>query len=160
MTIPDFDEAGNLPPGRHRAETEEVRSRLVDGFERSTSRSGIFEYWVHHRSALRELVALDHQLLAGSFVSDKPDPADVDIITVIDGPAYDELPRHRQMLVRMLIAGHYTEAFWKCDSHPVLAYPTGHPGHSHSLIAVERYLDYFGHDRAGRDRGVVEVPGA
>lgn len=159
MAIPEFDERGNLPPGRHEADLDEVRARFVVPFAQSASRSGIFEYWRHHRAALEELVPVDRQLLAGSFVSDKRDPADVDIITVIDGPAYDALPKHRQMLARMLIAGHYTEAMWLCDSHPVLSYPVDHPGHSRAVIGLERYLDYFGHDRDGSERGVVEVPG-
>ena len=158
MAIPDFDSNGNLPPGRHEASVDEVREALVGRFPTSTTRSAIFDYWHDHRLALEEQVEVHSQWLAGSFASDKPDPADADVVTVLDGPAYDELPRHRQLIIKSLIAGHYTEDFWHCDAYPVLAYPEDHPGHTQYRIAVERWEDYFGHDRDGNECGFVEVP--
>lgn len=157
MTIPAFDDHGNLPPGAHEAADDELHDVLVAAFPRSRTRRLIYDYWLLHRAALQDLVEVERQLLAGSFTSDKPDPADADIITVIDGVAFDELPKHRQLLVRSLIAGHYTESFWNCDTHPVLRYPDDHPGHSRALLVFERITDYFGHDRDGRERGFVEV---
>lgn len=157
MAIPPFDDAGNLPPGSHHADDAAIHDRLVAAFPASRTRRAIYGYWRLHRDALAELVTVQRQLLAGSFTSEKPDPADADIITIIDGPAFDALPKHRQLVVRSLIAGHYTESFWNCDSHPVLRYPEDHPGHSRSLLALERFTDYFGHDRDGRERGFVEV---
>ncbi|CAN5800700.1 hypothetical protein BH20ACT7_BH20ACT7_20560 [soil metagenome] len=157
VSIPSFDAAGNLPEGRHPASVQDVRKVLVDGFASSRTRSAIFDYWSHHREALLELVEVHRQWLAGSFTSDKPDPADVDVITVLDGLAFDELPRHRQLLVRMLIDGHYTEEFWNCDAYPVLVYPQGHPGHNKYVVASQRWEDHFGSDRDGNARGFVEV---
>lgn len=157
MAIPDFDAAGNLPPGEHDADDEEISDALVAAFPTSRTRRAIFGYWRLHRAALADLVPVERQLLAGSFTSSKPDPADADIITLIDGEAFDALAKHRQLMVRSLIAGHYTESFWNCDSHPVLRYPEDHPGHSRSLLALERFTDYFGHDRDGRERGFVAV---
>ncbi|MBA2530376.1 MAG: hypothetical protein H0V19_10550 [Euzebyales bacterium] len=157
MTIPRFNDAGNLPPGRHTATQDEIRAQLVDGFATSRTRSAIYEYWHHHLLALLDLAQIHHQWLAGSFTSDKPDPNDVDIVTVLDGPAFDDLPRHRQLMVRMLIDGHYTEDFWNCDAYPVLAYPQGTVGHNKYLVALERWEDYFGHDRNGDERGFLQV---
>ena len=157
MAIPPFDDDGNLPPGVHAAEEDEVDAALVIAFPRSRTRRLIYDYWRLHRDALVDLVEVERQLLAGSFTSDKPDPADADIITVIDGQAFEALPQHRQLMVRSLISGHYTESFWNCDSHPVLRYPEDHPGHSRALLVLERITDYFGHDREGRARGFVEV---
>lgn len=160
MPIPSFDDNGNLPPGRHAATVDQVRGALVERFPTSTTRGAIFRYWHDHRLALEELVEVHSQWLAGSFASDKTDPADADVVTILDGPAYDELPRHRQLVVKALIAGHYTEDFWNCDAYPVLAYPDGHPASAHSRIAAERWEDYFGHDRDGNECGFVEVPRA
>lgn len=155
MGIPDFDTAGNLPPGRHEAREEEVDRRLVREFTTSTTRTAIFQYWRQHRRALEELVPVCYQWLDGSFVSSKRDPADIDIVTVIAGPAFDDLPAHRQLLVTSLIGGHYTEDFWQCDAYPVVAYPEDHVGHSKYRIAAERWEDYFGHDRAGSPKGFL-----
>jgi hypothetical protein len=155
--IPDFDKHGNLPPGRHAATSNEVREALVGRFPTSTTRSAIFRYWRDHRLALEEHVEVHAQWLGGSFASDKPDPADADVVTVLDGPGYDELPRHQQLIIKSLIAGHYTEDFWHCDAYPVLQYPEDHPGYTQYRIALERMEDYFAHDRDGNECGLVEV---
>ena len=157
MAIPEFDRNGNLPPGRHRATETQVRRSLVEAFPTSTTRSAIFDYWSHHRQALADVVALHGQWLAGSFTSAKPDPNDADIVTLIDGPAFDGLPRHRQLVVRALIAGHYTEEFWNCDAYPLLVYPPGHPGHTKYTLATSCFERYFATDRDGAARGLVEV---
>jgi hypothetical protein len=159
MPIPDLDERGQLPPGRHEADAGEVHAALVEPFPTSRTRSAIFAYWQTHLDAVTDLVPVAYQWLAGSFCTDKPDPADADIVTVVDGEAFEALPRHRQMVLRALMAGHYTESFWRCDAYPVALYPPEHPGHSKSRIALERLEAYFGHDRDGRERGLVEVAG-
>jgi hypothetical protein len=159
VAIPSFDDNGNLPPGRHKGSIDDVHKALVAAFPTSTTRGAIFRYWQDHRLALIDIVEVHCQWLAGSFASDKRDPADADVVTVLDGPAYDELPRHQQLIVKSLIAGHYTEDFWKCDAYPVLAYPDDHPGHTQYRIAAERWEDYFGHDRDGNECGFVEVAG-
>ena len=157
MGLPDFDEHGNLPPGYHRASVEDVHERLVEPFGASPSRQAIFDYWVHHRRALMELAAVPAQWLAGSFVTSKLDPADMDLVTVLDGESFDDLPRHRRLLIRTLCAGHYTQDFWDCDTYPLLSYPRGHPGHPASLAARELWSRHFGKDRDGHERGLVEV---
>lgn len=158
MALPGFDAAGNLPPGRHEADVDEVARRLVGGHEDSSTRSGICAYWRTHRLAVADLVPLHEQWLAGSFTTEKTDPEDVDVVTVIDGPAFDELPTERQLVVRMLLAGHYTQAFWNCDVYPLLAYPRGHQAHQATRLCGARWEDYFGHDRDGNERGFVVVP--
>ncbi|HVL99006.1 MAG TPA: hypothetical protein VM324_06925 [Egibacteraceae bacterium] len=158
MGIPDFDDAGNLPPGRHESTEDEIAERLVGAFSTSTTRTAIFQYWRQHRRALDELVEVRCQWLDGSFVSAKTDPADVDIVTVVEGSSFDEMPPHRRLLVTSLIGGHYTEDFWQCDAYPVVAYPRGHLGHPKFRIACERWEDYFGHDRDGSPKGFLVVP--
>lgn len=159
MALPAHDDAGNLPPGRHEATLEEVRARFVDAFPQSATRSGISAYWRTHREAVQELVGVTEQWLAGSFSTRKTDPADIDVVTVIDGPTFDGLSTGRRLAVRSLLAGHYTESFWNCDVYPLLTYPEGHQGFQASRITAERWLDYFGHDRDGRERGLVVVGG-
>lgn len=159
MALPSFDEHGNLPPGRHEADVDDVFKQLIGAYDDSATRTGIGAYWRTHRAAVAGLVPLHEQWLAGSFTTAKTDPADVDVVSVIDGPAYDELGTERQLVVRMLLAGHYTEQFWACDVYPLLTYPEGHQAHQASRLCGERWEDYFGHDRDGRERGFVVVPG-
>lgn len=159
MAIPDFDDAGNLPAGVHDATIDEVRQHLVETFEGSLTRRVIFEWWRQHRAALLEVVPVSEQWLGGSFASSKPDPNDMDLVIVLDGPTYDDLPRQRQLLLLPLVAGNYTEEIWQCDTYPVLSYPEGHPGRDAYLVAFERWQEHFGHDRQGQPRGFVRVRG-
>lgn len=160
MAIPVFDASGNLPEGVHHATVAEVRERLVEPFGGSLTRRMIFEWWRHHRRALLDLVEVPEQWLSGSFTSDKADPNDMDLVTVLDGPTFDALPRHRQLLIRPLVAGNYTEQLWQCDNHPVLSYPRDHPGRDAFEVALDRWRDHFGHDRDGSPRGFVKITGA
>lgn len=157
MAIPEFGDGGLLPAGRHEATVDEVRSALVEAFEESSTRAAIFSYWLDLREALAELVPVRSQWLDGSFTTDKLDPADLDLVSVIDGPAFDELPRHRRLLVASMIEGTYTEQFWSCDSNPLLRYPEGDLGHHASVVVAGRWESYFGHTRDGAEKGFLEV---
>ena len=156
--IPKFNDEGNLPEGLHEAGPEDVRDALVTPFARSRTRHAIVEWWSDLREALAEFGILRAHWLAGSFVTGKRDPADLDLITVLDGAGFDALPRHRRLLVRSLVAGHATEELWRCDNYPVLDYPVDDPAHAPTIAATEMWEYHFGHDRSGEPRGFVVVP--
>lgn len=76
MSLPAFED-GLLPPGRH-ATVDEVCEALVTGLPSSTTQAAIFSFCQDRRTAGGEW-------LDGSFATDKRDPADVDLITIIGG---------------------------------------------------------------------------
>ena len=80
--IPPFDELGNLPPGIYRAKLDEIEQRFTWNELRKRLFQGL-------REALRNLASAGVQRvwLAGSFVSAKDFPDDVD--GWIWGPAVD-----------------------------------------------------------------------
>lgn len=157
MGLPELDENGNLPPGRHAASVDDVRDVFVDPFERSSTRRAIFDWWTELRDALNELGGCQEHWLAGSFVSDKAQPNDLDLVTVLDGPAYDKMPRHRRKLIQAMVAGNVTEQLWRCDNYPLLHYPDGTAGHVPSRAAAALWTSHFGTDRDGNERGLLVV---
>ncbi|HEX6256050.1 MAG TPA: hypothetical protein VFZ70_09585 [Euzebyales bacterium] len=157
MGLPDIDANGNLPPGRHDATVDEVRATFVDPFVGSHTRRAIFDWWTELRDALRELGAFEAHWLAGSFVTDKAQPNDLDLITVIDGAAFDEMPRHRRQVMRSMVAGHVTEELWRCDNYPVVRYPDGDAGQVPARAVATMWEAHFGTDRDGNTRGFVVV---
>ena len=162
MAVPEFDEAGYLPEGRHEATADEVREALVDQFPQSETRPMIHEGWRRHYQALEHLVPVEKQWIGGSFVSAKVDPSDIDICSFIDGPTYDERPEPVRDLVDYMTAHKITQAFWTCDSYPVVVYPEGSPGHDAYKAAVEYWHGWWGKTRADADgnqrlRGYLEV---
>ncbi len=157
MAVPAFDDNGNLPPGRHDATIEDVRSALVDPFVASNTRRAIFDWWTHLREALHELGGFEANWLAGSFVTDKDQPNDLDLITLLDGPTFDDMPPYRRQLVRGIVAGHVTEELWRCDNYPLLRYPDGDAGQVPARAVARMWAQHFGTDRDGNERGFVVV---
>ena len=157
MPIPDFEADGLLPEGRHPATAAEVMATLVTAFEDSATRAALFGWWQAYRAAIDDIIPIRASWLAGSFTTDKRDPADIDVVTVLDGREYDELPRHRRLLVSSLIGGTRTEQFWRCDAHPVVCYPEDDLGFSRSKLAEQRWHSYYSHTRDGEPQGYLEV---
>ena len=130
--LPPFDEFGNLPRGIHPAPIEEVVDRFGHGSpEREVEGRELIELFAWaRRSGVRRLI------INGSFVTDKRDPNDVDVVL---------LPRKHQ--------GHEEGMFEMEPAWPFLQLliPADEAD-------VERWaVDDFGTDRDGRDKGVVEV---
>jgi hypothetical protein len=132
--LPEFDEFGNLPAGVQLATIEEVVARFgVGSPERDVEGHELIEFvkWAR-RAGVRRLI------VAGSFVTDKECPNDVDLV-ILPGPDY---PRGQR----------------RADEEPEVSWPF-----LHVLVAaddddLERWVtEDFGSDRHLRSRGVIEV---
>jgi len=81
MPLPPFTDVGDLPVGVHRASLQEVLDRFGAG---SPQRAGVAD----RLERLYRLAGATGQLarfaVFGSFVTDKPDPNDVDVFLVMD----------------------------------------------------------------------------
>lgn len=127
MPIPAFEPSGFLPAGRHAASPAEFHASLVAPFPSSVRRPAIHAWWERHLASLRWLTHVTRQWIGGSFVSEKPEPADIDVCTFMDGPSVDALPPERQDVISFMTSGKVAQGFWHCDSYPVLEYPPSHP---------------------------------
>jgi len=158
VAIPAFDPAsGLLPVGRHVSNATEIEARLVAAFAASGTRRSIFGWWQEHRRAVSEFIPIIQQWVDGSFAEAKNDPADIDLVTFLEGAAYDALPVHRKQILHMLMAAKFTQHFWTCDSYAVSVYPGTHPMFP-EYLRVRAYWDrWFGHTRALQPKGYLEV---
>jgi len=97
MALPDFNERGELPPGIWPATIEEVLARFTSYGDDERRRAGdamnkIFELAV----ATGHLTSI---LVFGSFTTAKPDPADVDVVLLMDdGLVTKDCPTEAQVL--------------------------------------------------------------
>ena len=143
MTLPDFNESGDLPAGLHTATLEEVLTRLG----KSTTQ----------RAAVAQRLARIHQLamatghvrrfvVFGSFVTSKAQPNDVDIFVVMD----DDFEFSKTQGETRLLFEHGT-----AQSH-----------FGASVFWLRRLAAYNGEDAAiadwqikrdGTERGIVEI---
>ena len=81
--IPDFEPNGLLPSGIHPARIEEFAERFVY-FDQSDRRFRVFEKLKALIDEARSSGIVRRIFLAGSFVTDKPEPNDFDCILVLD----------------------------------------------------------------------------
>ena len=131
--IPVFDESGYLPPGMHVADIDEVVERFGTGSDQREA-CGQSLRWLVPMCRRAGIIRL---IVNGSFVTDRPEPNDVDCVLVA-GPAFDK------------------------DSDAALAIEAGLPYLSLAIVETDDELrfyteDLFATDRAGRPKGLVEV---
>ena len=157
--LPQLDADGLLPEGIHRADLREVRRVFVQESDNRILQQQRYDAWLRHREALSRIAPVLGQWLDGSFVTSKPDPGDVDVVTFLDGPEFDALPRWRQDLIVQLLQGHDTRDRWGVDSFAVLVYPSGHPGEAQSVRTEEYWSWMWSRSRTHphRRKGYVEV---
>ena len=89
--IPDIEPSGFLPVGRYSCSLNEVRIRFVDSksYAQSVTRRGIWSDFLDYLSALRSLTPVCAVWIAGSFISRKVNPNDIDIVLLLDGEELD-----------------------------------------------------------------------
>lgn len=84
--IPPFDEKGNLPPGIHKADWNELEARFDGSPHRATLLARLREALLSLREAGCRTAYVD-----GSFVTSKEDPADFDACWDPEGVDLDRL---------------------------------------------------------------------
>jgi hypothetical protein len=135
---------GLLPPGRHKWSVDKVREVLVDPFPDSPTRADIYQRWLDHRLAIETVVPIVRQLVDGSFVTNKPDPGDIDVVTVLDGEALDNLTTGEQLILAPLFQGHATRDVWSVDSFLVPEWPEGHVNRAASRKVEAVWVNRWG----------------
>lgn len=81
MALPDFNEAGDLPPEVHRATLDEILERFGSG---SARRTACARRLAHIFELARRTGSLRFLIVFGSFVTRKEEPNDVDVILIMD----------------------------------------------------------------------------
>jgi hypothetical protein len=81
VPLPEFTEAGNLPPGVHRATLHEAVERFGAGSVRRRALALRMERMYNIARATGHLARF---VVFGSFVTDKPEPNDVDVFLLME----------------------------------------------------------------------------
>jgi hypothetical protein len=140
---PDFNESGDLPPGVHRATLAEV----LDHFGQGTRQRQIM---ARRLTRVYELAArtghLARFIIFGSFVTNKPDPGDIDIFLLMEDTFQaGQLSGETAQIFDHITTQNYEGAsiFWIRR----LA----------ALEGEEATISYWQLKRDGSQRGIVEV---
>jgi hypothetical protein len=152
-----FNAKGYLDPGLHNMKIEEVERTFVTNFPHSSTRQDILEGFKKHSTEINVIIDECIKFLDGSFVSNKNDPGDIDMVCVIDGDKVDGLSPADQAKLQALVAGPVTKASHKCDAYFCPMYPETHPKHSQTRSQRKYWMGEFGYDRLDVPKGIVVV---
>jgi hypothetical protein len=80
MPLPPFDDKGELPGGVYHATIDEVIARLGSG---TSQRRAVTARLLRIYTLAKATGHLEHLLIFGSYVTDSPNPKDVDIVLIM-----------------------------------------------------------------------------
>ncbi len=136
--IPEFNQYGYLPAGIHSATLAQVKQRFGVG---RAERREIFQGLSALVNVLRtQRKAVAQLLVDGSFVTDKGCPQDVDCIVVVTNDFDFTSPAAQQLLHAQELFHTHLFTFLKHDQR-----------------RYRELLRFFGHDRDGISKGLLEV---
>jgi len=146
MVIPEFDSDGELPPGVHIATLEEVRQRF-GRFSRTDRRPKLFGKLSELHEVARDSGIVDRFIIAGSFVTVKAVPNDVDILIIFNSTTdiTQLTPNQRLLIDRGAIRRRF-----RGDDLDVLPIRNG-------TRRMQATLEFFQYNRNAKPVGIVEV---
>lgn len=115
MTAPTALEDGWLPDGVHDTTVDELKARF--GVVKSSDRRPrLFTKLIEYLSELQQWKISDLVFVDGSFVSERPDPNDIDLVVCVredlalrDG---DLLPHEHNLIDKGFVRRHYEVDLW------------------------------------------------
>jgi hypothetical protein len=158
VALPPFDANGNLPPGIFEADETQLSDRYVTQLPQSSTRRRICEGFFELRRLAEATGIIATQWVDGSFVTDKPDPRDVDVVTFCD---YDDLNRMSAAAQRFALenlgGGASTKGRFGTHTFLVPYAPPGHFFHAAFEEARLYWKEWFGRSRGGHPKGIVRM---
>jgi hypothetical protein len=141
-TLPlKFDYPPLLAPGRHTMSLQEIEALCVQPFG-GTSRARREKLFYALEDVVQVLLASHIRcdvFVDGSFFTEKPEPADVDVIVAMDFSAFDALDEAQHQVIEAL----NTTQNSLVDSLAVTTFPHDHPYRGYGLDG-ESMIDGYG----------------
>ncbi|MBC6479673.1 MAG: hypothetical protein GDA56_19730 [Hormoscilla sp. GM7CHS1pb] len=143
MTIPEFDENGNLPPGVHWAEWSEFQERFGTTRKQQRMIEGL-------ASAMEELKASGGRTIYinGSFVTREPNPNDFDACWDRDDVDLEYLRTNASTLLNLTDKRAAQKAKYKGE-----LFPSDQPVDNYGTISI----DFFQRDRLQNKKGIIAI---
>jgi hypothetical protein len=150
---PDFPAL--FPLGFHNLTLDSLELVCVDLFPLSVSRRPIMDGFREFVKTLTDSGYAGELWVDGSFLTEKIDPKDIDVVLRCDGERYNSwAPGYRKM-VDWVIANQ--KAALKCDSHALLEYPEGAPLHDEGKWWYSYWHVKWGFSREEDPKGIVVI---
>jgi len=154
------DYKGLLQPGFHTMTLPHLHSVLVAPFAAmSIRRPMIFDGLTKFLSELSQAGVIGYAWVNGSFVTEKIDPEDCDLVLCCDGPATDAAPIALQNLLQKQFVTERSQVKvdYLCDVYLRFDYPPTDPRHQQGLALKAYWRGQFGFDRQDNPKGLATI---
>ena len=145
-----------LSLGWHHLSVAELRELCVERFPLSNTRERIMRGLEEIVKRLRAKGIVGELWVNGSFLTEKINPADVDVVLFINGTFLDSATTEQQETITW-VNSNLKDSFC-CDSYVSIEYPQSHPQHSYGEYWRAYWTRQWGFDREDNPvKGIVVV---
>jgi hypothetical protein len=153
VTRPDFPPL--FPLGFHYLTLGNVEQVCVDLFPYSTIRAIIFRGLVTFVQTLESANVIGEIWADGSFLTEKINPKDIDLVLRVDGALYNSGTVNQRQAIDWVIANQ--KLTLKCDSYVFFEYPLGHALHDEGRWWYSYWQKQWGFSREDDPKGIVAL---
>lgn len=148
-----FDSNGNpQPPGLLPMNFMDFEDVFVSNYPHSVTRASIFQgYKAYIADMQAQITPQFNQWVNGSFTTTKVDPNDIDIVNVID------VATIAASSVFPFTTKGGSKANYDVDGYYIPVYHVSDPRYSLTKQSVEYWLKWFGTDRSGNPKALIEL---
>ena len=157
----DFNQAGCLiPVGKNTMGLEDFRLKFVEAFAKSRTRPEIFAGYLKYLDDLEKILGSTSGLIQwinGSFVTNKLNPADIDLVSFANNSVVED---HEAALKNLL--SFEAKRVYQVDGYIVRVYPDDHTKSFRTVSDKAYWNDWFENTKPDRKRkryqkGYVEI---
>lgn len=145
-----------LAAGFYPMAVPDLRKKCVDGFPLSKTRATIMDGLEKAIQELERAEVAGELWIDGSFMTEKIDPEDVDVLLHVDSALYDGGSANVRKAIDVFDSSQL-KATHHCDSYVWREYPAGHPAHNESEWDRAYWIRQFGFSRGIDYKGIVTV---
>ncbi len=145
-----FNEKGLLNPGFFEYKLDKIQTIFVDEFIESQTRKRNFEGFNHWLAELLNICIPNEIWIDGSFVTNKINPNDIDIVAFVD---YQDYLNNKESLNSLRRIGR--ENF--CDTYIAVSPNEIIPGNFELINNRNYWRGQFGFDREDNPKGMIKM---
>lgn len=150
--ILNFDNAGNLIPYEGiTADLVNFEAVFITSFPQSITRRRLFDYYQQALASLpAEVAKTGMQWIDGSFVSNKLNPNDLDIVMFVDYLIFEQYKLHYFDTKSLKLEK-------GIDLYFVRSYPENHPYHFRTQFDEHEWQALFSYNRQSQPKGFIKL---
>ena len=155
-----FDIRGNLTPyEKVELNIDEFQENYINAFDLNSSRNKIFENYSNYIQDFQNEISPNFkQWINGSFVTNRSNPKDIDLVNLVDF----EIVEEKYDLIKSKFINKKALKNYKIDAYLVRIYPKGHKDHFKTVSDLLYWEHWFGHTKKNRakqrfKKGFIEV---